>query len=143
MSVIPRLWHGLGPVDMPLEAKRFGHVAVAVPVFASAGIVTMSQRQQSTESLARRISSPVSTAKKVARLRGRHVTRRNRSGMCGCLSVEQRVDVGVKETGHFLLLAAHPPIVVQRCRGSLGVGIVAAEHEHVAGHLGQLLGVLV
>jgi Respiratory-chain NADH dehydrogenase 51 Kd subunit len=61
----------------------------------------------------------------------------------GRLSVEQRVDVGVKETGHFLLLAAHPPIVVQRRRGPLGVRIVAAEHEHVAGHLGQLLGILV
>jgi hypothetical protein len=35
---------------MSLEAKRFRHVAIAIPVFAIAGIVTVSPRQKSTES---------------------------------------------------------------------------------------------
>jgi hypothetical protein len=35
---------------MPFEAKRSRHVAVAIPVFAMAGIVTMSPRQKSTQS---------------------------------------------------------------------------------------------
>jgi hypothetical protein len=35
---------------MPLEAKRFRHVAVAIPVFAIAGIVTVSPRQKSPQS---------------------------------------------------------------------------------------------
>jgi hypothetical protein len=43
-------WHCLGPRDMSFEAKRSRHVAVAIPVFAIAGIVTMSPRQKSTES---------------------------------------------------------------------------------------------
>jgi hypothetical protein len=34
---------------MPLEAKRFRHVAAAIPVFAIAGIVTVSPRQQSLQ----------------------------------------------------------------------------------------------
>jgi hypothetical protein len=32
---------------MPLEAKRFRHVAVAIPVFAIASIVTVSPREKS------------------------------------------------------------------------------------------------
>jgi hypothetical protein len=34
---------------MPVEAKRFRHVAVAIPVVAIAGIVTVSPRQKSAE----------------------------------------------------------------------------------------------
>ena len=42
----PRSWHRLGPVDMPFEAKRFRHVAVAIPIVAIRGVVAVSPRQQ-------------------------------------------------------------------------------------------------
>ena len=45
----PASRHFRCPRDMPLEAKRFRHVAVAIPVFAIAGIVTVSPRQQSLQ----------------------------------------------------------------------------------------------
>src|SRR5271165_858033 len=41
----PRSWHRLGPLDMPLEAKRFRHVAVAIPEVAVGGFVTTCPRQ--------------------------------------------------------------------------------------------------
>ena len=47
---LPPSCHRLGPRDMALEAKRSRHVAVAIPVFAIAGIVTVSPSQKSTES---------------------------------------------------------------------------------------------
>jgi hypothetical protein len=34
---------------MPFEAKRFRHVAVAIPVFAIAGLVAVSPRQESVQ----------------------------------------------------------------------------------------------
>jgi class 3 adenylate cyclase len=37
-----RLWHRLGPGDMALEAKRFRHVAVAIPEVAVGGFVAAS-----------------------------------------------------------------------------------------------------
>jgi hypothetical protein len=37
--------HCLGPRDMPLEAKRFRHVAVAIPEVAIAGGIAVSPRQ--------------------------------------------------------------------------------------------------
>jgi hypothetical protein len=47
--VCPLSRHRIGPGDMTLEAKRFRHVAVAIPVFAVDGIVTASPRQQSVQ----------------------------------------------------------------------------------------------
>jgi hypothetical protein len=38
------------PPSMPVKLQRSCHVAVAIPVFAIAGIVTVSPRQKSTES---------------------------------------------------------------------------------------------
>jgi hypothetical protein len=46
----PPSWHRLSPGDMPLEAKRSRHVAVAVPLVAIGSVVTVSTRQKSTES---------------------------------------------------------------------------------------------
>jgi hypothetical protein len=40
-----RLRHRLGPVDMAFEAKRFRHVAVAIPEVAVGGFVTTCPRQ--------------------------------------------------------------------------------------------------
>jgi hypothetical protein len=39
-----RLWHRLGPDDMAFEAKRFRHVAVAIPEVAILGLVAVSAR---------------------------------------------------------------------------------------------------
>ena len=40
----------LGPLHVPVEAKRCGHGAIAIAVVAIAGIVTLSPCQKSTES---------------------------------------------------------------------------------------------
>ena len=45
----PSSWRRLGPRDMPLEAKRSRHVAVAIPVVAVASLVTVNPRQQSPQ----------------------------------------------------------------------------------------------
>jgi hypothetical protein len=44
----PLSWHRLGPLDMPLVAKRFRHVAVAVPEVRVSRVIAVSLRQQST-----------------------------------------------------------------------------------------------
>src|ERR1700722_9441997 len=41
--------HGLGPVDMALELKRYRHVAVAIPEFGVSRGITVSPRQQSPQ----------------------------------------------------------------------------------------------
>ena len=41
-----RSWHRLGPVDMPFEAKRSRHTAVAIPEVAVGGFVAVSPSQQ-------------------------------------------------------------------------------------------------
>jgi hypothetical protein len=38
-------WHRLGPGDMPLEAKRCRHGAVAIPELPIPGLVAVSPRQ--------------------------------------------------------------------------------------------------
>jgi hypothetical protein len=43
-------WHRVSPVKMPLEAKRFRHVAVAIPIVAVANLVTLCPRQTSPQS---------------------------------------------------------------------------------------------
>jgi hypothetical protein len=43
----PRLCHRLGPRDMPLVAKRFRHVAVAIPQLVVHLGIAVSPRQQS------------------------------------------------------------------------------------------------
>jgi len=44
----PPSWHRLGPRDMPLEAMRFRHVAVAIPEIGVGHHVAASPRQQSS-----------------------------------------------------------------------------------------------
>ena len=41
----PPLWHHLAPPDMPLEAKRFRHVAVAIPVVRVSRSIALCPRQ--------------------------------------------------------------------------------------------------
>ena len=45
----PLSWHRLGPRDMPLEAKRFRHVAVAIPQLRISRGIAVSPRQQSPQ----------------------------------------------------------------------------------------------
>src|SRR5882757_9745159 len=44
-----RSWHCLGPVDMPLEAKRFRHVAVAIPEVRVGRGIPVSPRKASPQ----------------------------------------------------------------------------------------------
>ena len=44
-----RSWHCLGPLDMPLEAKGFRHVAVAIPQVRVGPGIAVSPRQESPQ----------------------------------------------------------------------------------------------
>ena len=46
---IPPSWHCLGPGDMSLEAKRFRHVAVAIPEVRVSGGIAVRPRQESPQ----------------------------------------------------------------------------------------------
>ena len=46
---IPLSWHCLGPRDMSLVAKRFRHVAVAIPEVRVSRVITASLRQESPQ----------------------------------------------------------------------------------------------
>ena len=45
----PWSWHRFGPCDMPFEAKRFRHVAVAIPQVHVGRAIAVSARQQSPQ----------------------------------------------------------------------------------------------
>jgi hypothetical protein len=45
----PASRHRLGPRDVPLEAKGFRHLAVAIPIVSVGGLVTARPRQQGAQ----------------------------------------------------------------------------------------------
>jgi hypothetical protein len=60
-------WHFLGPRDVPLEAKRPRHIAVAIPEVRATCSIALSPRQQSSEP---RLNLPVGRPAAICHITG-------------------------------------------------------------------------